>query len=74
MCIDLRARKTVANASLKEDKDAGMYFEFNICGPSVILSSRKRYSSSSLRPCAMQNSFLPESGDSNEAYHGENVK
>jgi hypothetical protein len=51
MFIDLRARKTVANASPKEDKDAGMYFEFDVlvCGLSVILSSRKRYSSSSLR-------------------------
>jgi hypothetical protein len=49
MCIDLRARKTVANASLKEDKDAGMYFELDVCGLSVILSRRKRYSSSSLR-------------------------
>jgi hypothetical protein len=49
MCIDLRARKTVANASPKEDKDAGMYFEFDVRGLSVILSSRKRYSSSSLR-------------------------
>jgi hypothetical protein len=36
-------RKTVANASLKEDKDKGMYFEFDVCGLSaVILSSRKR--------------------------------